>query len=197
MNVNKHKNVENVIRYFLLFLPPKGRRSILDIGSGVSCPYRGVLEGHYTDGVYSGRLGAGGKYAALDIRGAPPNVDYVMDLTEGTPYENNEWEWGWCSEVIEHIEPEKKKIFVDEALRICENIVFTFPTPKIAEVFYDDPGHTEVKIDFQQEYSSTHKIIDKSTQNGRAIIIMNKLFDGKVVVHPPYDNGCNLTEHFE
>ena len=25
---------------------------------------------------------------------------------------------------------------------------------------------------------------------------MNKLFDGKVIVHPPYDNGCNLTEHF-
>ena len=196
MNVNKHKNVENVIRYFLLFLPPKGRRSILDIGSGVSCPYRGVLEGHYDDGVYSGRLGAGGKYAALDIRGAPPNVDYVMDLTEGTPFEDNEWEWGWCSEVIEHIEPEKKKTFVNEALRICENIVFTFPTPKLAEVFYDDPGHTEVKIDFEQEYSSTHKIIDKSTQNGRAIFIMNKLFNGKVVVHPPYNDGSNLMEHF-
>ena len=49
-----------------------------------------------------------------------------MDLTEGSPFEDNHWEWGWCSEVIEHIEPEKKKTFVDEAIRICENIVFTF-----------------------------------------------------------------------
>ena len=80
MNVNEHKNVENVIRYFLLFLPPRGRRSILDIGSGVTCPYRGVLEGHYVDGVYQGRLGIGGKYRAIDIRGAPPKVDYVMDI---------------------------------------------------------------------------------------------------------------------
>ena len=44
------------------------------------------------DGVYQGRLGIGGKYRALDIRGAPPKVDYVMDLTEGTPFEDNQWE---------------------------------------------------------------------------------------------------------
>ena len=130
-NVHEHKNVENVIRYFLLFLPPKGRKNILDIGAGTSCPYRGVL---------STRCG---EYRALDVRGAFPKVDFVMDLTEGTPFEDNQWEWGWCSEVVEHIEPDKKKMFVDEALRICENIVFTFPTPKLEEVFYDDPGHTE------------------------------------------------------
>ena len=92
-NVHEHKNVENVIRYFLLFLPPKGRKNILDIGAGTSCPYRGVL---------STRCG---EYRALDVRGAFPKVDFVMDLTEGTPFKDNEWEWGWCSEVVEHIEP--------------------------------------------------------------------------------------------
>ena len=196
MNVNKHKNVENVIRYFLLFLPPRGRRSILDIGSGVTCPYKGVLKGSTMPRI-EGRLGFGGIYKALDIRGAHPNVDYVMDLTEGTHFKDDEWEWGWCSEVIEHIEPEKKKIFVDEALRICENIIFTFPTPKLAEVFYDDPGHTEVKIDFEKEYGKTHKITDKSTKNGRAIFIMNKLFDGKVLVRPPYHKGSDLNKFLE
>ena len=85
-NVHEHKNVENVIRYFLLFLPPKGRKNILDIGAGTSCPYRGVL---------STRCG---EYRALDVRGAFPKVDFVMDLTEGTPFEDNQWEWGWCSE---------------------------------------------------------------------------------------------------
>jgi len=179
MNVNEHKNVENVIRYFLLFLPPRGRKNIIDIGSGTTCPYRGVLSTRCEE------------YRALDIRGAPPKVDYVMDLTEGSPFEDNHWEWGWCSEVIEHIEPDNKKIFVDEAIRICENIVFTFPTPKLAEVFYDDPGHTEVKIDFGKEYSHSHQITDKTTKNGRAIFIMNKKFDGDVISKPEYV-GSNL-----
>ena len=181
MNVNEHKNVENVIRYFLLFLPPRGRKNIIDIGSGTTCPYRGVL---------STRCG---EYRALDIRGAPPKVDFVMDLTEGSHFEDNHWEWGWCSEVIEHIEPDKKKIFVDEAIRICENIVFTFPTPKLKEVFYDDPGHTEVKIDFEKEYSHSHQITDKTTKNGRAIFIMNKKFNGKIITRPEHV-GSNLNK---
>ncbi|MBT4697302.1 MAG: hypothetical protein HN982_08065 [Candidatus Marinimicrobia bacterium] len=187
MNVTEHKNIENVIRYFLLFLPPRGRRSILDIGSGVNCPYKGVLKG---------RLGIGGEYRALDIRGAPPKVDHVMDLTKGSHFEDNHWEWGWCSEVIEHIDPDKKKIFVNEAIRICENIVFTFPTPKLKEVFYDDPGHTEVKINFEEEYSHSYQITDKTTKTGRAIIIMNKLFDGNVVVRPAYNDGSDLNIHW-
>ena len=181
MNVNEHKNVENVIRYFLLFLPPRGRKNIIDIGSGVTCPYRGVLSTRCEE------------YRALDIRGEHPKVDYAMDLTEGVPFKINEWEWGWCSEVIEHIEPSKKKLFVDKALRICENIVFTFPTPKLKEVFFDDPGHTEVKIDFEKEYSHSHQITDKTTKTGRAIIIMNKLFDGKVFTRPKYI-GSNLNK---
>ena len=183
-NVHDHKNVENVIRYFLLYLPPKGRKNILDIGAGTSCPYRGVL---------STRCG---EYRALDVRGAFPKVDFVMDLTEGTPFEDNQWEWGWCSEVVEHIEPDKKKMFVDEALRICENIVFTFPTPKLEEVFYDDPGHTEVKIDFEKEYSHSHQITDKTTENGRAIFIMNKLFDGKVIQRPEFV-GSTINQFFD
>ena len=127
--------------YCKSYLRKTSKKSVvLDIGAGTSCPYRGVL---------STRCG---EYRALDVRGAFPKVDFVMDLTEGTPFEDNQWEWGWCSEVIEHIDPDKKKIFVDEAIRICENIVFTFPTPKLKEVFYDDPGHTEVKINFEEEY---------------------------------------------
>ena len=37
------KNVENVIRYFLRYLPPRGAESILDIGGGCVAPYKGVL----------------------------------------------------------------------------------------------------------------------------------------------------------
>ena len=101
-DVSSHKNVENVIRYFLLFLPPKGRKNILDIGSGTSVH----IEVFFSTRCYD--------YRALDVRGAFPKVDFVMDLTEGTPFEDNQWEWDGCSEVVEHIEPDKKKIFVDE-----------------------------------------------------------------------------------
>ena len=34
LDVSTHKNVENVIRYFLLYLPPRGEESILDVGGG-------------------------------------------------------------------------------------------------------------------------------------------------------------------
>ena len=37
-NVHDHKNVENVIRYFLLFLPPKGRKKCLLKGAFWWCP---------------------------------------------------------------------------------------------------------------------------------------------------------------
>ena len=73
--------------------------------------------------------------------------------------------------------------------------MFTFPTPKLEEVFYDDPGHTEVKIDFEKEYSHSHQIIDKTTENGRAIFIMNKLFDGEVIQRPEFV-GSTLNQFF-
>ena len=37
IDVSEHKNVENVIRYFLRYLPPRGAESILDIGGGEGC----------------------------------------------------------------------------------------------------------------------------------------------------------------
>ena len=163
LNVNEHKNVENVVRYYLKFLPPHNTKNILDIGSGITCPYRGVLSTRCEE------------YKSLDVRGVASEIDFVLDVTEGTPFEDNQWEWGWCSEVLEHIEPSKKEVFVEEVLRICKNIVFTFPTPKFEEVFNDDIGHTEVKIDFIKKYSHSHKVTDKTTITGRAIIILNNL----------------------
>ena len=56
IDVSSHKNVENVIRYFLTYLPPRGAESILDIGGGSTAPYKGVLQTRCT------------KYKNLDIR---------------------------------------------------------------------------------------------------------------------------------
>jgi hypothetical protein len=160
MNVDAHKNIENVIRYYLLFLPPRGCKSILDIGAGRSMPYKGVLQ-YRTN-----------KYASLDIRqNNKGSIDHVVDLTEGTTFKKGQWHWGWCSEVIEHIPTELKEIVVKEILRICKNVVFTFPTP-LHKSFHDDPGHVEVKLNPREIAKSTHKLFyDKSTKSGRNIWI--------------------------
>jgi len=157
--VKTHKNVENVIRYYITFIPPRGARNILDIGAGISMPYRGILSARTTI------------YKSLDIRQNPnlsKQIDYVLDLTEGTSFKKYEWHWGWCSEVLEHIPLKLKQKAFNEILRICRNVTFTFPTP-LHKTFFDDIGHTEVKIDPLKV--STHLFYDKSTKSGRNIWI--------------------------
>jgi hypothetical protein len=68
-------------------------------------------------------------------------------------------------------------------MKLCQNCVFTYPTPdfemkdkdgNVINSFYHDPGHSEVKIDWNKLFSETHNITDKSTKNGRAIIILRR-----------------------
>ena len=122
-------------------------------------PYRGILSSRTT------------MYRSLDIRQNPDpkkQIDYVLDLTDGTQFKDYEWHWGWCAEVLEHIPPELKQKAFDEILRICRNVTFTFPTP-LHPTFVQDPGHTEVHIDPTKV--TTHVWIDKSTKSGRNIWI--------------------------
>ena len=77
IDVSNHKNVENVIRYFLTYLPPRGAESILDIGGGSTAPYKGVLQTRCT------------KYRNLDIRQGD-RVDYCQDVIEGTDFKDKE-----------------------------------------------------------------------------------------------------------
>ena len=158
MGIENHKNVEKIIRYYLLFLPPRGCKSILNIGCGLSDPYGGVLKTRSEN------------YGALDIRSAP-NVDYVLDVCDMKIFKDKEWEYGWCVETLEHILPELKEKAVKEIMRVCKNCIFTYPTINF-EKFYTDVGHTEVKIDWLKLFGETHNIIDKTTKTGRAIIIV-------------------------
>jgi hypothetical protein len=158
--VYTHKNVENVIRYYLLFLPPRGSDSILDIGCGISAPYRGVLQTRTKN------------YATVDLRPGP-RVQYVMDVCNMKDFRDSEWHWGWCAETIEHVPPEMKEIATKEIMRVCRNCVFTYPTP-LHDTFLADPGHTEVMIDWKKEFGETHYITDKSTKTGRSIIIIEQ-----------------------
>ena len=159
LKVEEHKNVEKVIRYYISFLPPRGVESILDIGCGITAPYSGMLKTRCKH------------YGSLDILEGP-KVQYVYDLAKGTPFKNKEWEWGWCVEVLEHIDPILKEATVDEIMRICRNCVFTYPLPSFIN-FADDPGHTEVKIDWNK-FTKTHTITNKTTKTGRAILILTE-----------------------
>lgn len=155
--IEEHKNVEKVIRYFLLFLPPRGSESILNIGCGRTDPYGGMLKTRCE------------QYGSLDIRPSP-KVMFVYDLSDRTPFACNEWDWGWCSETIEHIPQNLQEQVVKEIMRVCRNCVFTYPKPELT-TFNDDPGHVEVIVDWEK-YNQTHEIINKSTKNGRGIYML-------------------------
>lgn len=180
--VDHHDNGEGVIRHYLWYVPPiyfgenneyKFNRdyirtvdltkktiaeSILDIGSGLSVPYKGNLRKRTK------------KYASLDLR-TGPKIDYVMDVTDMSEFENGQWDWGWCTETIEHILPALKDQAAKEIMRVCKNCVFTYPTPK-HETFLGDPGHTEVFINWKEKFGETHNVVVKESTTGRVIVII-------------------------
>ena len=150
---NRESNIESVIRYYLLFLPPRGVKSILDIGCGTTAPYRGLLRKRCE------------RYTAFDIR-LGKRVNVTGDLCS-LPFKNKKYEWGWCVETIEHLKQKDQQKAIDEILRVCKNAVVTFPTPSHPS-FDKDPTHNEVILDFSGW-------IDKSTKTGRCIFIRGAL----------------------
>ena len=117
------------------------------------------------------------KYRNLDIRPGP-GVDYCQDLIEGTDFKDKEWDWAWCSETLEHIPQEYQKKFVDEATRICKNILWTFPMPFDAKgepafTFNDDPGHNEVIVDMKS-YEKDFQVFDLSTKTAKGIWLFSR-----------------------
>jgi hypothetical protein len=153
-----HRNVEKVIRFYLRFIPPRGAESILDIGAGVTAPYAGILRRRTV------------RYAALDIRPSPLGViDYVVDLTQRTPFADGEWHWGWCTETIEHIPAEQKEAVVTEIMRICRNALFTYPTPRHPS-FAADASHIAVRLNWLRLFGHRLRVEDFTTTTGRAII---------------------------
>ena len=168
---DNHKNVEAIIPDYLLFLPPKGSKSILDIGCGRTAPYSKLLKNRTKH------------YKSLDIRPGP-KVDYVMDVRDLSTFYKDKFsifEWGWCVETLEHVPPEDKELAAKEIMTVCQNCIFAYPKlefklydkdGKLVNSFYHDKGHTEVKIDWIKLFGKTHNITDKSTKNGRAIFIL-------------------------
>jgi hypothetical protein len=156
--LDHHKNIENVIRYYLKFLPPKDSESIIDIGSGITTPYRGVLSNRTKD------------YTSLDIRKSS-RVDYIADI-RSVPMKDKSYQWGWCVELLEHLSTKDQEMAMSEMIRICENLIIAFPTPE-HENFSDDPSHQKVEIDFLK-YKNDFNIEDHTTKSGRAIFVLKE-----------------------
>ena len=160
--LDKHENVEQVIRYYLSFLPPRGCKNVIDIGCGRSAPYRGMLAART------------GSYLSVDIREGD-KVDVVCDIMKDDHFKEDQFQWGWCVEVLEHIPQDQQWKFFSIILNFCENLIITFPTPK-HETFYLDPGHNEVVLTVEKikaKYPNLF-IYDKSTKTGRNIWVFCK-----------------------
>lgn len=156
---------EGVIRYYLGFLPPKNIYSILDLGCGASAPYSGILRRRCS------------KLVCADIQESP-KVDVILDVTKPLPFEDNEFDWVWATELIEHLPQDKQQFAVDEIKRVGRNATITFPLPRHPS-FSKDPTHIEVKISYED-----FKVTE--TKTGRVILILNKL-PPRYVNHPTVD----------
>lgn len=150
---------EKVIRYYIRFLPPYDTTSILDIGAGVRLPYRGLLKARCKE------------YYSLDIRKSE-DIDFHLDISQPTFLADYQFEWGWCSEVIEHITQDRQEFAVKEVLRICKNAVFTYPTPKHPS-FDKDSDHKIVIVDF--DALKYLKVKAYPTKTGRNIFVCHQL----------------------
>jgi hypothetical protein len=162
----EHKNTEQVIRYYLAFLPPHCE-SIINIGCGRNDPYGGILRNRCF------------RYWAFDIREGP-KVDIVADITNYASFGaydlGAKFDYAWCSETLEHIVPELKKTAVENILNLCYNAIFTYPGPNHPS-FSDDPGHSLVDIDWEtfKDRYTVHHIVTKTDRH--VVILTQKYVD--------------------
>ncbi len=121
-------NREGVQQPRLMLIPKECEpKTVLDIGCGLSQPYKSYLE----------TLGA---YTGVDIKGG----DGVLQADAcALPFDDKEFGFVWMSEVLEHVEDYEKAI--SEAKRVGVHGCITFPTPANHN-FALDPEHHEVKV---------------------------------------------------
>jgi SAM-dependent methyltransferase len=124
------KNMEGMNPGKLIFIPQTCiPRKVLDIGCGITQPYRPVLE----------QLG---EYVGIDTReGAGVTVCDAHNL----PFDDKEFGFVWVSEMLEHVEhPER---VLEEAKRVGVHGVCLFSTP-LNPFFKLDPEHKVVHLPY-------------------------------------------------
>jgi len=159
----EHTNMEAVVEAYRHLLPPPGTNVILDIGAGLSTPWAEHLQRRCAH------------YIALDVRGGV-HIDIVADASLGhhcLPFTDKGVSWGWCTEVIEHIPPERQMQTVMEIARVCRNFVITYPSTR-SRHFRADPGHNVVVVDWREVESWGFRMTDHSTPSGRVALVFTE-----------------------
>jgi glycosyltransferase involved in cell wall biosynthesis len=125
--IKQPKNMEGVQKWRLAFIPQSiVPRKVLDLGSGLTTPYKKYLEPL-------------GEYVAVDNRANGNGI--VNADAHHLPFPNKSFGFVWCSEMLEHVtDPE---IVVAEAKRVGVHGVILFSTAKTPS-FRIDPEHKVV-----------------------------------------------------
>ncbi len=123
------KNMEGIQAWRLPFIPNTCMpRKVLDLGSGLTTPYKKYLE----------QLG---EYVAVDNR-ADGNNGIIKADAHALPFSDKEFGFLWCSEMLEHCDDAKQ--VVAEAKRVAKHGAILFSTPSNSS-FRLDPEHKTVK----------------------------------------------------
>ncbi len=126
--IKQPKNLEGVQTWRINFIPGVCMpRKVLDIGCGLTQPYRKFLE-HL------------GEYVGIDNR---EGTDILKADAHNLPFKDGEFGFVWCSEVLEHVEDPQRVL--DEAKRVGKHGVCLFSTPA-NQFFKLDPDHKIVKL---------------------------------------------------
>ena len=121
------KNLEGIQQWRLLFVPQSCvPRKVLDLGCGITQPYKKVLE-HL------------GEYVGFDIK---PGPDVVQGDAHNLPFKTKEFGFVWCSEMLEHARDPRQ--VVAEAKRVANHGIILFSTPANSN-FRIDPDHKVVQ----------------------------------------------------
>jgi glycosyltransferase involved in cell wall biosynthesis len=126
--IKEPKNMEGVQKWRLAFIPQSiVPRKVLDVGSGLTMPYKKYLE-------------TLGEYTAVDNRANGNGI--IRADAHNLPFHNKEFGFVFCSEMLEHVD--NPKIVVAELKRVGEHGVILFSTPQTPS-FRIDPEHKVVR----------------------------------------------------
>jgi len=128
--IKEPRNLEGVQNWRLNFIPKTCvPRKVLDIGCGVTQPYRSKLE-HL------------GEYIGVDSRNGH---DVTLMDAHKLRFPDKEFGFVWMSEVLEHVDNPQKVL--NEAKRVGKHGVCIFSTPQ-NEFFKGDPDHKVVRLPY-------------------------------------------------
>lgn len=130
LRLKQPMNCEGRAEFLLNLIPPSCKPAkVLDIGCGITQPYRKDLE----------KLG---EYVGIDIRGGNNTGVIKMDA-HNLQFPDKHFGFVWCIEMLEHAQNPLRVL--NEAKRVGVHGVCVFCTPQ-SPFFKIDPEHKEVKL---------------------------------------------------